>query len=159
MNKWFAGIKTVEELRKRYRELLKKYHPDNDGGSVEITQEINTEYDRLFAILSKESKTDGESTAYDDKAENEAFKAVINDIIHINADIEIIGSWVWVHGGYEYRELLKSVGFKFAPKKKCWCWHSEAYHKRSRKTLSLDDIRNFYGSTEVETDGRKRLQA
>ena len=61
MNKWFAGVKTVEELRKRYRELLKKYHPDNEGGSVEATQEINAEYDRLFAILSKENKSDGET--------------------------------------------------------------------------------------------------
>lgn len=26
---------------------------DNDGGSVEVTQEINAEYEALFAILSK----------------------------------------------------------------------------------------------------------
>lgn len=48
--KYFTGIKTVEGLRKRYRELLKKFHPDNENGSVEI----NSEYDRLFSILSKE---------------------------------------------------------------------------------------------------------
>lgn len=35
--KYFTGIKTVEGLRKRYRELLKKYHPDNENGSVEVT--------------------------------------------------------------------------------------------------------------------------
>lgn len=61
MNKYFEGVKTVEELRKRYRELLKKFHPDNEGGSVEVTQEINAEYDRLFAILSKENHADGQS--------------------------------------------------------------------------------------------------
>ena len=94
MNRWFAEVKTVEELRKRYRELLKKYHPDNENGSIEATQEINAEYDRLFASLSKENKSDSQSYTYDDKAENEAFKAVINDIIHINADVEIIGSWI-----------------------------------------------------------------
>ena len=94
MNKWFAGVKTVEELRKRYRELLKKYHPDNENGSIEATKEINAEYDRLFSILSQENKSDSQSYTYDNKAENEAFKAVINDIIHINADVEIIGSWV-----------------------------------------------------------------
>ena len=59
MNKYFEGVKTVEELRKQYRELLKKFHPDNEGGSVEVTQEINAEYDRLFAVLSGESHTDG----------------------------------------------------------------------------------------------------
>lgn len=61
MYKWFAEVTTIEELRKRYRELLKQYHPDNDGGSVEVTQEINAEYDRLFAILSKENSADGQS--------------------------------------------------------------------------------------------------
>lgn len=154
MNKWFVGIKTVEELRKKYRELLRQHHPDN-GGSVEDTQEINAEYDRLFALLSKESKADGESTTYDDKAENEAFKAVINDIIHINADIEIIGSWVWVHGGYEYRELLKSVGFKFAPRKKCWCWHYGEYRRHHKGEVSLDEIRMKYGSQTVHSKSKQ----
>ena len=155
MNKWFTGVKDIETLRKRYRELLKQYHPDNEGGSVEITQQINAEYDALFAILSKESKPDGESTTYDDKAENEAFKAVINDIIHINADIEIIGSWVWIHGGYEYRELLKSIGFKFAPKKKCWCWHYGEYKRHHKTEVSLDEIRMKYGSKTVNSKSRQ----
>lgn len=60
MDKWFAGVKTVEELRKRYRELLKKYHPDNENGSIEATKEINAEYDRLFSILSQENKSDSQ---------------------------------------------------------------------------------------------------
>lgn len=58
MNKWFKNVSSVEKLRKQYRELLKKFHPDNEGGSVEATQEINAEYDRLFADLSKENKAD-----------------------------------------------------------------------------------------------------
>lgn len=58
MRKWFKDVKMVEELRRRYRALLKVYHFDNDQGSVEITQEINAEYDSLFAQFSKESKSD-----------------------------------------------------------------------------------------------------
>ena len=100
--KWFKNVTTVEELRKEYRRLLKLYHPDNENGSVEVTQEINAEYDRLFfAILSKETQSDNQSHAYNTDDENKAFKEAINSIIHINADIEIIGSWIWVHGGYE----------------------------------------------------------
>lgn len=155
MDKYFADVKTVEELRKRYRELLKKYHPDNEGGSVEVTQQINAEYDALFAILSKENKADRESATYDDKAENEAFKTVINGIIHINADIEIIGSWVWVHGGYEYRELLKSIGFRYAPKKKCWCWHFGEYRRHHSKEVSLEEIRIKYGSQTVNSKSKQ----
>jgi DnaJ-class molecular chaperone len=38
----------LEELRRQYKELLKKYHPDNANGN---TQEINAEYDVLFKRL------------------------------------------------------------------------------------------------------------
>lgn len=155
MSKWFKNVSNVEELRKQYKELLKKFHPDNEGGSVEATQEINAEYDRIFADLSKENKSDDKSSTYDDEAENEAFKTIIDAIIHINADVEIIGSWVWVHGGYEYRELLKSIGFKFAPKKKCWCWHFGDYHRRSKREISLDEIRQKYGSQKVNSKSKQ----
>lgn len=153
-SRWFEDVTDIETLRKKYRKLLKMYHPDN-GGDEETMKEINRQYDDAFTRIIHENKSDGESTAYDDKAENEAFKAVINDIIHINADIEIIGSWVWVHGGYEYRELLKSVGFKFAPRKKCWCWHFGEYRRHHGKEVSLDEIRLKYGSEKV---GRKSKQ-
>ena len=62
--KYFAGVKTIEELRKRYRTLFKKFHPDNENGSVDVTQEINVEYDDLFAILSKEKQSDSQSYTY-----------------------------------------------------------------------------------------------
>ena len=154
MNNYFAEIRTVEELRKKYRELLKMYHPDN-GGDEETMKEINRQYDDAFARMSHENKTDEESTAYDGKAENEAFKAVVNDIIHINADIEIIGTWIWIHGGYEYRELLKSVGFKFAPRKKCWCWHYGEYKRYHKKEVSLSEIRMKYGSQTVHSKSKQ----
>lgn len=153
--KYFTGVKTIEELRKQYRELLKKYHPDNEGGSVEITQEINAEYDLLFAILSEEKQSDKENTDYDYEAENDAFKAVLNQIVTINATVEIIGSWIWVHSGYEYRELLKSMGFKFAPKKKCWCWHFGDYVRYHKGEVSLDEIRQKYGSKTVNRKSKQ----
>lgn len=34
---YFKDFQTLDELRKQYKELLKKYHPDNENGSVEIT--------------------------------------------------------------------------------------------------------------------------
>lgn len=40
MAKYFINVNTLEELRKQYKELLKKYHPDN-GGSEEITKAVN----------------------------------------------------------------------------------------------------------------------
>lgn len=152
--KWFTGVTNIQTLRQRYRELLKEHHPDN-GGNVSDMQSINAEYDRLFANLSKETNADRESSTQDEQAENEAFKAVLSHIIHINADVEIIGSWVWVHGAYAYRELLKSVGFRYAPKKKSWCWHYGEYHRHHKSEVSLDDIRAKYGSKTVNRKSKQ----
>ena len=155
MNKYFVGIKTVEELRKKYRELLRQHHPDN-GGSVEVAQQINAEYDRLFAILSKERKSGEESTTEEEKAANEAFKAVLDRIIHINADIEIVGEWIWVEkGSYENRELLKEIGFHYASRKKAWYWHFGEWHRRSKREITLDEIRLKYGSEKVSRHSKQ----
>lgn len=144
--KYFAGVKTVEELRKKYRELLKKYHPDNENGSVEITQEINNEYDRLFAILSKENNSDIQSYTYE---ENEHFKAILNEIIGFNMTVEIIGSWIWCFDCYSYKDQLKALGFTWCCKKKAWVFHDGEYHRHHKKEIPLNDIRAKYGSQTV----------
>ena len=48
--KWFQGITTLKDLRKEYRRLVVKYHPDN-GGQEDTIKEINAEYDHLFKKL------------------------------------------------------------------------------------------------------------
>lgn len=146
--KWFHEVNNRNELREQYKKLLLKHHPDN-GGKVSDMQEINVEYDLLFNRLKAENKSDSQSCAYDENEQNREFKEVINTIIHINAEIEIIGSWIWVHGGYEYRELLKYIGFRYAPKKKCWCWHHADYKRYHKQEIGLETIRLRYGSRVV----------
>lgn len=170
--KYFKNVNTLEELRKQYKELLKKYHPDNANGSTEATQEINAEYDRLFKSLkdqhessktkdSKEgnTKTDFNNMKYD-FSEDQKLREVLQKIINFaNVNIEIVGCWIWLDGNtYEYKDTLKALSFKWAREKKKWYFHTEAFRKKSHKKLSMDDIRNYYGSTEVETDGTRRLK-
>jgi hypothetical protein len=46
-----AGQKlTVEEVKKRHRELARKHHPDR-GGSVAVMQQINAAVDQLLASM------------------------------------------------------------------------------------------------------------
>ncbi len=172
MSKYFKDVNTLEELRRQYRDLLKKYHPDNANGSTEATQEINAEYDKLFKLLkdrhesksadNKESntKTDFNANMYDwenDKALRETLQKIIN---FNGIEITICGQWLWVSGNtYSYKKELKEIGFKWASQKKMWFWHSENFRKKSRKTLSMEEIQNYYGSTKVKTNTKILLEA
>lgn len=169
---YFKNVRTLEELRKQYKELLKRFHPDNANGSTQATQEINAEYDKLFKLLkdrhesksadNKESntKTDFNANMYDwenDKALRETLQKIIN---FNGIEITICGQWLWVSGNtYSYKKELKEIGFKWASQKKMWFWHSENFRKKSRKTLSMEEIQNYYGSTKVKTNTKILLEA
>ena len=165
---YFKNVNTLEELRKQYKELLKQYHPDNANGSTEATQEINAEYDRLFKVLkdkheSRQTETDGAKADFNKKyydfSEDKALREMLQNIIRFsNINIEVCGSWIWCFNSYEYRKELKELGFKYASKKQAWYWHTEAFRKKGKKALSMNEIRNYYGSTEAQTEERKQLK-
>ena len=48
--KYFNNITSLDELKKAYRRLAMKHHPDC-GGSEEIMKQINAEHDALFETL------------------------------------------------------------------------------------------------------------
>ena len=152
--KYFKNVTTIEELRKRYRELLKQHHPDN-GGDVSIMQEINAEYDRLFDVLSRSENTGGKTYT---KEDDEEFRSVLDAISSFNITVEIIGEWIWAFDCFAYRDKLKELGFKFAPKKKAWTWHSNSkpYRRHHNGEVSLDEIRDKYGSKTIRNYSRQR---
>lgn len=90
MSKYFKDANTLEELRRQYRDLLKRFYPDNKDGSTKATQEINADYDRLFKVLkdrhesktadSKESnaKTDFNNIKYD-FTEDQKLRSITTD--------------------------------------------------------------------------------
>ena len=66
---YFKNIETLEQLRKAYKDLLKKHHPDN-GGSEETMKAINVEYEQLFKILknrheNKATGTESNKSSYE----------------------------------------------------------------------------------------------
>lgn len=151
--KWFNNPKTLEELKKEYKKLATAHHPDC-GGRTEDMQEINVEYDRLFAILKNSKSTaDGKvyETAEEVKETPEEFKHIISELIKLQGiEIEICGNWIWLTGNtYKCREQLKSLKFRFSKKKTAWYYHTEDYKKKSKKTYSLDEIREFFGSEKI----------
>lgn len=47
----FRGVNNELELKKRYKDLLKIYHPDNVAGDKNIAQQIHQEYEELKTQL------------------------------------------------------------------------------------------------------------
>lgn len=151
MRDWFDGINDVPGLRQRYRELLKKYHPDN-GGDVAVMQEINAEYDRISGEMSRSRLAGEESAAEEEQHDFEAdvaFREVLEAIIGFNIRIEIIGTWIWCFDCRAVKDALKQLGFRYAPKKKAWTWHYGEYRRFHRGETPLDEIRAKYGSRTV----------
>lgn len=162
--KWFNNPKTAEELKKQYKALAVKHHPDM-GGSTADMQQINAEYEKLFAKLKDvHQNKDGEFyTAREATTETAAeFIDIIEQLINMDGvQIEICGSWLWLTGNTKaYREDLKKLSFRWSSNKSAWYFHRDGYKKRSRRSLTLDEIRGFYGSEIVEAqDGKKKISA
>lgn len=134
------NYKSVEELKKHYRELSRQYHPDLNPEGLEIMKIINNEFETLFDIMNKSEET------------AKQFIDIINNIINLDITIEIIGSWIWCSGNtYNCKDALKSNGFKWASKKKMWYYNpDENYKKRSKKELSIEDIKSKYGFETIK---------
>ena len=151
MMKYFNNPQTLEELKKQYRELAHKHHPDN-GGDTATMQAVNGEYSALFPKLKDIHQTkDGETyTAKNESNETaEQFIDLINELMRMDdIVIEIIGCFVWVTGNTKpYKEILKGLKFQWHSKKIAWYLKPEDYKRKSRKDYGLDEIRAMYGTS------------
>lgn len=150
--KWFnvSEIRTLDDLKKAYRQLSKAHHPDL-GGSTQDMQEINNEYQALFDSLKSEHNARVDATGKGHKTEETAadFIRIIEILIKLDGlDIELCGSWLWIGGNTrKHKEALKAAGCQWCSKKKLWSWKpaGKRYHSY-RGTKSMAEIRTKYGS-------------
>lgn len=126
--KWFTDISGLDALRKTYRKLVVRHHPDN-GGSESSIKEINAEYDALFTKYKAEyehSKSYGEATerqkqSYDPIKDQKIRDMAIMLSRYPGLIIELCGVWIWVFGNTKaYKDELKSLGLHYAKKKQCY---------------------------------------
>ena len=164
---YFHDVQTVEELKRQYKTLAFKYHPDREGGSKEIMQQVNAEYDELLArvrnaeydellarVRNVHESADGKTYTREAAADvPDDFRKVIDAIINFDCRIELCGSWLWVFGGFQYRQQLKELGFFFCSRKKAWAWTQEPTNNKHK--LTLDEIRRLHGS-EIIKDGETK---
>ena len=155
---------TLEDLKKLYKSLAMKHHPDVIGGNAEVMKIINSEYDQLFPLLKDFRKTaKGEKyTANTPNNETpEQFKDIISKIIHLEGIlIEIIGCFIWITGNTrQYKEIFKALNFRWNNAKVAWYLSPDGYKKRHSKTYSLDEIRDIFGNEEIESKVAKKIKA
>lgn len=160
--KYFTSCTTLEALKKEYRRLCMIHHPDR-GGDAATMAAINNEYDEASHRLQYQHRTTeaSSSTESEDEEVPEEFRAVISRLVVLaGIEIEICGSWIWVTGAtYPNLEALKAAGCRYSKNKVAWYWHPAGEHSRSRKQLSLDEIRQLHGSEKIKTRSAAVLTA
>ena len=149
---YFSNCKTLEEVKKHYKNLAMIHHPDK-GGSTERMQEINAEYQ---SICNNPFFAYAEQTV-EDKAEFIKYPEIINQVIGLNGIvIELIGNWIWISGNtYPYRAELKQIGFYFAPKKVMWYYRPSDYKSSNKSPKTIEYIRAKYGSDTINLKSEK----
>jgi len=157
---YFSHCKSIEEIKKTYHKLIQENHPDH-GGSHEIMVEINLQYEaqkgRKFTATNNETHKTYEQT-FDPF---DGFREIINKLINLpNITIELCGTWLWISGETKpHKDLFKELNFTYSGKKFAWYLKPGTYRKKSKRELSMEEIRSLYGSNRVQREEQEQRQA
>jgi curved DNA-binding protein CbpA len=155
---YFTECKTLDDVKQLYKTLAKQYHPDKKGGSLEIMQQVNAEYDYVSDRLLK-----GMNIGQEDREKQTSFSTEYRDRLNliINLEgvfIELSGTWIWVTGNTKpVKDKLKEAGFFWAKNKNAWFWRPEDQKCFNKNPMSLDEIRSKYGSEKIYHSDRENL--
>ena len=149
----FTDCKTLDEAKKRYRDLAMKLHPDK-GGRKEDFQELQNQFTEF------RPETEKYKTEFQEWKPTE-FMHIIEQLLKImEIEIEVCGSWLWISGNTKpHKEEIKAIetgdSFKkpiYHSKKIMWYISPVNYRKLNGKELSMTEIRNLYGSHKINKD-------
>jgi hypothetical protein len=157
---YFSNCQSVEEAKRRYKELLMQYHPDHAGPEGEnITKEIIAQYDNFlngFMAHSFNSYCEDKEWKPGPEAVT-PFQEILRQIISLDCQIEIIGYWIYCFNSKEVREQLKELGFWFSGKHKAWVFSGRPKGGRAGKE-TLDEIRARKGSLKIKKEEEKEKE-
>lgn len=155
--KYFNKIETLEELKREYKKLVLKLHPDvnQEKDTTKEFQEMQKEYKIAFEKVKNYHK-DADGKVYEKESDEtpEEFKEIIDKIILFRGcSIEIIGNWIWVSGNTkEYKEQLKNLNFNWCKNKFSWCYHKDKFVRKYKKHYTMDQLRDKFGSQRIMQD-------
>ena len=128
----------IEKAKVQYKSFAKVTHPDL-GGNEDDFKQLQNDWNEY---LKNSGHTD-------------ELSKILNEILSLDLEIDLVGSWLWIGGNTKpVKETLKTLGFKWASKKKLWFWHEGEFKKRSKKELSIGQIKSLHGSKNLKTKKR-----
>ena len=174
MSKYFANIHTTDALKKAYKELCLKLHPDKGGNAAEFIS-MKEEYKEAAkrvaweeahstdeATKKRNTKKDGtQKTAEEILEEQEQFAEVLEKLLGLDGlQLEICGNLLWITGNtFEWKAQIKEAGCQFASRKKAWFWHAGEWVRKIRKSFTMEEIRDLHGSEIIKANTVQRIAA
>lgn len=157
---------TIEDAKKQYVKLCMRWHPDRPNGDLKAMQTINAEWDylRKHNYNIHDSKDGGTYTDWNQDMPDDVtseFADLIAKLVNLDGlEIEICGSWLWVGGNTkEHKDGLKGMGMRWASKKHRWYKAPKDWKRKSHRELTMDEIRDKFGSQAVHGKQRMALTA
>ena len=149
----FTESKDIESLKKLYRKLIIKNHPDR-GGSKEEAQLINTAYEQAYKVV--ENKKDSKEKNNFKKATKEdiqRFIKIFDKLLKMEGlEIDIVGDWLWLSGNtFTHKEEIKKLNFRWSRKHKKWYWYEGIQNKMKKRGTkkNFKQITDQYGLKKV----------
>lgn len=149
------GEYTPDLIKQAYRKACSKYHPDRNPGGLEMMKMVNEAYNALKDETGSAQQNNDDLSSYGEDVFN-----ALNAVSGLGLDVEICGSWVWLHGDTKpHKDIIKEAGFRWASKKKLWYYRPDDYKSRGRGKFSMDEIRERHGSEKVRFKDKSKLRA
>jgi curved DNA-binding protein CbpA len=167
--KYFKAVWTAEECKERFKELVKKLHPDNNPGrdTTRDFQDMNAEFIQVYNELKNvhRRKDDGTTytetrTEYTAKDDGSEFSRIFTTLFNLDGLVlEICGSWLWVKGEtYKHKEIIKDLGLKYSRKHVAWYYASTGTATKKRSYTPMERIRELHGSEIYTSRGAETKQ-
>ena len=162
--KHFTNCKTAEDLKQEYKKKVRELHPDCNPGKDTTAefQQMQEEYTKAWELLkNKHMNAEGEAYEKETTEKPEEFMDILEKLIHLQGiQIELCGSWLWISGNtIAHKDIIKGLGFKWSKNKSAWYYHRDSYRKRSKNSMSMDEIRSLYGSAKFDTEEQQKITA
>ena len=153
---YFEHLKTVEEIKMRYRNLAKDNHPDL-GGDADIMKEINAQYQAALKSCHGQRSEDREYK-YKPDIEQELMDKLQELLKLRNLDIALIGYWIWVSGDTKSnKDALKAAGLMWNAKRKCWYYKPLSWRRTYQSKGNLSELAQKYGYRGFHTAEKENM--